>query len=181
MEGRMKLVPEPDNVRRAKAGDEAAFEGLLRPLIDPAYRFASVMLRDAHQAEDVVQEAAVKAWRKLDQLRDGYDPRPWFLGIVANECRSLRRSKWWSMVTIADVPRSVEAPDEQVTLGEDLRQALQRLNRQQRAVLTLHYYLDLPLDEVAAITKQSSAAVRSQLYRALHKLRPTLEIDEVLK
>jgi RNA polymerase sigma-70 factor (ECF subfamily) len=181
MEGRMKLAPEPDNVRRAKAGDEAAFETLLRPLIDPAYRFASVMLGDAHQAEDVVQEAAVKAWRKLDQLRDGYDPRPWFLGIVANECRSLRRTKWWSTVMIADVPRSVDAPDDQVARGEDLRRALQRLNRQQRAVLTLHYYLDLPLEEVATITKQSTAAVRSRLYRTLHKLRATLESSEVLK
>ena len=146
----MKPAPDPDLIRTAKAGDEVAFEELLRPLIDPAYRFACVMLSDPAAAEDVVQEAAVKAWRKLDQLRDGYDPQPWFLGIVANQCRSLRR-------------------------------AVQRLNPRDRAVITLHYFLDLPLEDVAAATRQSVAAVRSQVYRALHKMRPSLEIPEVLR
>jgi hypothetical protein len=56
----MKPAPDPDLVRTAKAGDEAAFEQLLRPLIDPAYRFACVMLNDPSAAEDVVQEAATR-------------------------------------------------------------------------------------------------------------------------
>jgi RNA polymerase sigma-70 factor (ECF subfamily) len=174
----MKPAPDPDTVRSAKAGDEVAFERLLRPLIDPAYRFACVMLNDPDEAEDVVQEAAVKAWRKLDQLREGYDPQPWFLGIVANQCRSLRRTRWWSTLRSAEVPGTIDAPDDRVARSEDLRRAIARLNRRQRAVLTLHYYLDLSLEEVAVITEQSVAAVRSQLYRALGKMRPYLEISE---
>jgi len=177
----MKPAPDPDGVRSAKAGDQAAFERLLSPLIDPAYRFACVMLSDPNAAEDVIQEAAVRAWRKLDQLRDGYDPQPWFLGIVANQCRSLRRTKWWSTVKVADLSGTKDAPDEQVTRSVDLRRAIDRLNRQQRAALTLHYYLDLPLEDVATVTKQSLAAVRSQLYRALRKMRPDLEIPEALQ
>lgn len=177
----MKPAPDPDDLRSAKAGDEAAFERLLRPLIDPAYRFACVMLHDPDEAEDVVQEAALKAWRKLAQLRDGYDPQPWFLGIVANQCRSLRRSRWWSTLKGAEVRGMVDAADERVARGEDLRRAIARLNPKQRAVLTLHYYLDLPLEEVATITEQSPSAVRSQLYRALGKMRPYLEISEALQ
>ncbi len=174
----MKPAPDPDAVRDAKAGDEAAFERLLRPMIEPAYRFACVMLSDSSEAEDVVQEAAVKAWRKLGQLRDGYDPQPWFLGIVANQCRSLRRSRWWATLKSAAMPGMVEAADEQVTRGEDLRRAIGRLNPKQRAVVTLHYYLDLPLEDVATITRQSLSAVRSQLYRALDRMRPQLELSE---
>lgn len=174
----MKPAPDPDAVRNAKAGDEAAFEGLLRPMIDPAYRFACVMLNDSGEAEDVVQEAAVKAWRKLSQLRDGYDPQPWFLGIVANQCRSLRRSRWWSTLKSPALGGDVEPADERVARGEDLRTAIARLNPKQRAVVTLHYYLDLPLDDVASITRQSLSAVRSQLYRALDRMRPYLEISE---
>lgn len=174
----MKPAPDPDAVRNAKAGDEAAFEGLLRSMIDPAYRFACVMLNDSGEAEDVVQEAAVKAWRKLSQLRDGYDPQPWFLGIVANQCRSLRRSRWWSTLKSPAVAGAIEPADERVARGEDLRRAIARLNAKQRAVVTLHYYLDLPLDEVATITRQSLSAVRSQLYRALDRMRPSLEISE---
>jgi len=176
----MKPAADPDGLRRAKAGDETAFEQLLRPLIDPAYRFACVMLNDPDEAEDVVQEAAVKAWRKLDQLRDGYDVRPWFLGIIANHCRTLLRTRWWSTVKVIEIQGTVDAPDELVVRREDLRRAIGRLNRRQRTVLTLHYYVDLPLEEVAAITKQSLAAVRSQIYRALQKLRRNLEITERL-
>ena len=177
----MKPAPDPDLVRTAKAGDEAAFEQLLRPLIDPAYRFACVMLNDPGAAEDVVQEAAVKAWRKLDQLRDGYDPQPWFLGIVANQSRSLRRTRWWSTTKLADVPGTVESTDERIARDEDLRRTIQRLRPRDRAVVTLHYFLDLSLEDVAATTGQSVAAVRSRLYRALHSMRPSLEVPEKLR
>jgi RNA polymerase sigma-70 factor, ECF subfamily len=177
----MKPAPDPDLVRTAKAGDEAAFEQLLRPLIDPAYRFACIMLNDPNAAEDVVQEASVRAWRKLEQLRDGFDPQPWFLGIVANQCRSLRRTRWWWTAKVADVPGTIETTDERIVRDQDLRNAILQLRPRDRAIVTLHYFLDLPLEEVAAVTQQSVAAVRSQLYRALHKMRPTLEIPEALR
>ena len=56
------------------------------------------MLHDPHTAEDVVQEASLKAWRKLDQVRPGRRLKPWFLAIVANECREVRRGRWWSVL-----------------------------------------------------------------------------------
>lgn len=84
-------------VQEAKSGDTTAFEILLDPLLESGYRLACGMLHDHYAAEDAVQEAALKAWRKLRQLRDGTEMRPWFLGIVANECRSTRRSRWWSL------------------------------------------------------------------------------------
>lgn len=177
----MKPAPGPDLIRSAKAGDEAAFEQLLRPLIDPAYRFACVMLSDPDAAQDVVQEAAVKAWRKLNQLRDGSDPKPWFLGIVANQCRSLRRTRWWSTIKSAAIPGMVDTSDERIARDLDLRNAISRLRPLERIVVTLHYFLDLSLEDVAVTTRQTVAAVKSQLYRALHKMRPGLEIPEVLR
>ena len=123
----------------------------------------------------------MKAWRKLDQLRDGYDPQPWFLGIVANQCRSLRRTRWWSTTRLADVPGTVDSADEEIARDVDLRRAIQRLRARDRAVVTLHYFLDLSLEDVAATTRQSVAAVRSQLYRALHRMRPSLEVPEGLR
>src|ERR1051326_9386866 len=88
----------------AVAGDAASFSLLIEPLLDPAYRLAAVMLADRTAAEDAVQEAAVKAWRKLRQFRgDASALRPWFLSIVANECRMLRRGRWWSVLKFPDV------------------------------------------------------------------------------
>ena len=139
------------------------------------------MLNDPDAAEDVVQEAAVKAWRKLDQLRDGFDAQPWFLGIVANQCRSLRRTRWWSTARVAEVPGAIDPTDERIARDQDLRSAILRLQPEDRAVLTLHYFLDLPLEEVASTTRQSVAAAKSRLYRALHRMRPSLEIPEVLR
>src|SRR5437762_12520532 len=92
----MEHAADPDLVRAAKRGDEAAFTALLRPLLEPAYRLAAGMLQDRQLAEDAVQEAAVKAWRKINQLREGTEMQPWFLGIVANECRTTRRGRWRS-------------------------------------------------------------------------------------
>jgi len=172
-------VPRNDLVREAKAGDEAAFEGLLRPLIEPAHRLASGMLRDPQAAEDAVQEAAVKAWRKLRDLR-GAQMRPWFLGIVANECRSIRRGRWWSVLKQATPSQSQESADERAVQAVDLRRAIRRLRHAQRLVLILYFYLDMPFEEIAETTGASAAAVKGRLYRAIHQLRPGLEIPETL-
>ena len=90
----MELPTEPELISRAAAGDKHAFEDLLRPVIGPAARLAYGMLQDRAEAEDVVQESAIKAWRKLGNIRPGADFKPWFLGIVANQCRTVRRGSW---------------------------------------------------------------------------------------
>src|SRR5260221_9537209 len=94
----MEATGDPDLIARAREGDKAAFGNLLRPAIEPAARLAYGMLLDRTEAEDVVQEAAIKAWRRLGNLRAGADFAPWFLGIVANQCRTVRRTPWWSVL-----------------------------------------------------------------------------------
>jgi RNA polymerase sigma-70 factor (ECF subfamily) len=165
-------------VRRAKEGDEAAFTSLLRPLLEPAYRLAFGMLQDRALAEDAVQEAALKAWRKIHQLREGFQISPWFYGIVANECRMSRRSPWWSLVKTAAPAGSSIAPDGLGAERIDLRRALKELPLQQRLVVVMYFYLDLPLEEIARITGVSFAAARGRLYRAIEHLRSALGPEE---
>jgi RNA polymerase sigma-70 factor (ECF subfamily) len=125
-----------------------------------------------------VQEASIKAWRKLKQLRgDLTSLRPWFLTIVANECRMARRTRWWSVVRLPDIPRSSE---DRESGSADLRSALLRLSPDERLPLVLHFYLDLPLDEVARILRVSPAAAKSRIYRAAKRLRSDLTLEEVL-
>ncbi|MGA7912915.1 MAG: RNA polymerase sigma factor [Candidatus Dormiibacterota bacterium] len=159
----------------AKAGDDAAFEILLQPLLEPGYRLAGGMLQDHQAAQDAVQEAAFKAWRKLRQLRDGSDMRPWFLGIVANECRSIRRSRWSGVVKLLQPARTESLPADSVLSSIQLRHALQALDEKKRLALVLHWYLDLPLEEIAAITGSSVHAVEGQLQRGIRELRRRLE------
>jgi RNA polymerase sigma-70 factor (ECF subfamily) len=171
------MEQRPQVLSRALEGDSDSFTRLIEPLLDPAYRLAAVMLADRTSAEDAVQEAAVKAWRKLRQFRgDATALRPWFLSIVANECRMLRRGRWWSVLKFPDVRESEPEAPETYT---DLRRALLRLSPDERLPLVLHFYLDLPLDEVARTLGVSSSAAKSRIYRAAKRLRSDLTMEEV--
>src|ERR1700674_1186665 len=162
-------------IKAAKEGDAAAFELLLEPLLGQAYRLACGLLHDHHAAEDAVQEAAFKAWRKLRQLREGSDMRPWFLAIVANECRSATRSRWWSVTRSVLPEPSSGPPDEAVVAGVELRQALRAMDADKRLVLVLHWYLDLPVDEIATIIGISLRGAETRLLRATQELRKRME------
>ncbi len=160
-------------VARAKRGDRAAFDALVGPLIDHAFRFANAMLHDREAAQDVVQEAAIRAWLRLDNLRPDTEIRPWFLGIVRNQCRSTLRGRWWSVIRLADPPPSSgRSFDDHVVAGADLHSALMKLAPEHREVLVLHYYNDLPLQEVSAIAGIPLGTVKSRINRALSALRP---------
>ena len=161
-------------LERSVAGDRAAFERLFRPLYDDAFRLAAAMLSDASLAEDAVQEALLKAWRKLYTFRTGEDVRPWFLTIVANQCRSLRRARWWSVQRVAEVDAPTRTPsreDSGTAERLDLEAALARLPRRARLLLVLRYYLDMSFDDIGAMVGASPSAVKSSTHRALVKLR----------
>jgi RNA polymerase sigma-70 factor, ECF subfamily len=147
-------------------------------LIEPAYRLAFAMLRQREAAEDTVQEATLKAWRRIAQFRDERGGiRAWYLTIVANECRSLRRGRWWSVLRLGDV-RPPRRGDDSALHAAELRQSISRLLPSDRLLLYLFYWLDLPLEEVAAVARISTAAARSRLYRAVRRLRLELDPNE---
>jgi RNA polymerase sigma-70 factor (ECF subfamily) len=174
------MEQRPTAMQRATQGDADSFAMLIDPLLQPAYRLAAVMLSDRMAAEDAVQEAAVKAWRRLSQLRgDESSLRPWFLSIVANECRMTRRRRWWAVVKLAEVQpeRAVGEMSREATT--DLRRALGRLSPDERLPLVLYFYLDLPLDEVARTLGVSPSAAKSRIYRAAKRLRADLTLEEV--
>ncbi len=137
-------------VLAAREGDRLAFDAIVGPLLEPGYRLAFGMLHHREEAEDALQEAALKAWRKLGNLRPGAEMGPWFLGIVANQCRTTRRSRWWVVTKLAHPHAPHPASEAALFAGEDLRQALRHLEPGQRAAVVLHYYLDLPLEAVAS-------------------------------
>jgi RNA polymerase sigma-70 factor, ECF subfamily len=161
---------------------ESTFADLLKPLIEPGFRLALAMLHDAQAAEDAVQEASFTAWRKLGRMRDPGRLRPWFLGVVANKCRNSRRNRWTARVDIG-VPESLSvlSGEEKTLGGADLRRAIARLGHDDRLVIVLYFYLDMPLDEVAAVAGSSAGATRARLYRAVKKLRPDVAIEEALR
>ena len=158
-------------VSRAMDGDRSAFDQLLGPLVSRGFRLAYGMLHDTHAAEDAVQEAAIKAWSKLRNLRPGTEMRPWFLAIVANQCRTIARGRWWSVLRLDEPFGTTRAPDEEVIRGADVRAALRKLSPEHREVLVLHYYLDLPLEEVATIAGIPVGTAKSRMNRGIAAMR----------
>lgn len=125
-------------------------------------------------AADVVQDALLQAWR----TRESYDEsrgsvRTWLLVVVADRCRKhLRRARPVAqLVDVADPAR-----DHDVDL--DLRRAVARLAHRQRLAVELHYVLDLPVAEVAAVMGCSPGTVKSTLSDARGRLRVLLEVHD---
>jgi RNA polymerase sigma-70 factor (ECF subfamily) len=159
-------------VTRSSAGD-VDFDALVGPHLEAGYRTALAILRDPDEAHDAVQEAAFKAWRRLPQLNEAGSARAWFLAIVANQCRSMRRTRWWSVIRVPEIRRA--EPDTAID-PTDIERAVARLGREDRLALFLHFYLDLPLEEVGAVLGLTAAGAKTRVYRAAKKLRPDLEM-----
>src|SRR5215813_682058 len=176
---RVPFATDEALIEDAREGDRLAFETLIQPLISPAYRLALVMVRDPSQAEDCVQEAALRAWRARSQLRGGAEGlRPWFLAIVANECRNWLRGRWIRVLRRDLPPLATESgpTEDRLVQSEDLRRALRA---EERAALLLRYGLGLEVEAVAAALGVRQGAARSRIHRALRRLRPHLVVKEV--
>jgi DNA-directed RNA polymerase specialized sigma24 family protein len=101
------------------------------------------------------------------------------MGIVANQCREVRRGKWWTLIRLPDVIAS-QSPDEAAWLeGDQLRRAVEKLPFGERAAILLHFHLDMPLDEVSLALGISVAGVKTRINRALKRLRPAMGVTEV--
>ena len=167
-------------IAAARMGDRAAFSDLITDDYPVAFRLAFALLQDPAEAEDAIQEAAFKAWRHIGQLRTGASFRPWFLGIVANQCRTSARGRWRSVIRVADVrPVPQDVPPDDLASYE-LRNALKRLTHNERLVLLLRYYLDLSYEDIGIQLRVSPKAARTRTERALRRLKPLVRMQEVI-
>jgi RNA polymerase sigma-70 factor (ECF subfamily) len=172
---------DSDLIARARRGHTDAFGDLLRPILIQGCRLAHSLLGDWEESENVVQEAAVKAWRAFPRLPEAsHDLRPWFLAIVANQARSVRRQRAFGTMTVGSAGSrqpgvaSTDGTDDDLL---DLRRAVAALNETQRTLLFSHYCLELPLEEAAQVAGFSPAAAKSELYRSLRAIRLALGVS----
>jgi RNA polymerase sigma-70 factor (ECF subfamily) len=165
---------EQELIRKARSGDKLAYEQLLRPSLPPAARLARALLGGPDEAQDAVQEAAIRGWRKLANLRDGASFQPWFLGIVVRQARSTQREPWWRVIRLPDLSSAGSGAEDKSLQGEDLRRAIAKLPASQREAVLMHFYLDQRIQDVATSLGLSQAAVKSRINRALRQLRASV-------
>lgn len=174
-------ISDAEAVARVRAGDSGAYGELVRAHAGVALRVA-VFLGAGADAEDVVQESLVKAYRALGGFRDDAPFRPWLLRIVANETRNVQRSakRRGATEAAAVLPEPVVDPElsaEARARRAELLSALRVLPEPYRLVVTCRYLLDLDERETATVLGWPRGTVKSRLSRALRKLRTSLETD----
>jgi RNA polymerase sigma factor (sigma-70 family) len=172
---------ESSLVVAAQAGETASFETLVRRHIDRLYGAARLMLRDTDLAEDAVQRALVRAWRDLPALRDPARFEAWLQKLLVRSCydEARRKRRWLGEVRLIDrVTEHIENEERAIEERDQIERAFRTLSPEHRAVLVLHFYLDLPPTEIAGRLNLPAGTARSRLHYALSALRGALEAQE---
>jgi RNA polymerase sigma factor (sigma-70 family) len=169
-----------DLVARAQHGDHDAFALLVRPHLDRLHGLAGLLVRDSGRAEDALQEAMLRAWRDLAKLRDPDRFAAWLRRLVVNashdEGRRLRRRRGEQSLEPYHEPGTGGGIAELVDRDE-ITQAFNRLNQDERTVIALRYYLDLSSAEAAASLGIREVTYRSRLHRALRVMKAALAAE----
>ena len=167
-------------VVRAQHGDEEAFASLAVAVGGRLHAVAHRILRDIELAEDATQQALLTIWRDLPQLRDPARFDAWSYRLLVRACYAeSRRIRVWApnlRLLPVDGPAAAEGLSAVVD-RDQLERGFRRLSIDHRAVVVLHHYVDLPLDQVAEILGVPIGTVRSRLFHAMRGLRAALEAD----
>ena len=170
-------------VERARAGDLDAFTELVEAYGPRLVGIANLILRDAERAQDAVQDALLMGWRDIRALREPDAFEAWLRRLTVRACyaaaRKERRRDAVELHVTPDPARS-SLPDTTAELADRdwLYSVLGRLAIDQRVVLVLHYYLDLPVNEVAEILDIPYGTAASRLHRGLESMRRSMRVDD---
>jgi RNA polymerase sigma-70 factor (ECF subfamily) len=176
-------LDEQELIAKAKRGNVGAFEELVRMHQRSAVRVAYLVSGDVDAAEDVAQEAFVKAYRALSRFRQGLPFRPWLLRIVRNEALNQRRRRGrqerLSLRLSADPVSggAAQSPEATVVAGithEVVLAAVERLPERARQVVELRYLAGLSEEETATTLGVPVGTVKSRTSRALRALERAL-------
>lgn len=167
-------------IERTLAGDTDAFAVLVGRHRERAARYATRMLGSREEAEDVVQETFLRAYRALARCEDREKFGSWLFSILVNRCRTAgartgRREK----TVVADeetvLQASVDHPAERVAWREEIDRALEQLDDAQREAFLLKHVEDLSYEEIAALTGVGISALKMRVKRACDRLRGLLQ------
>lgn len=176
-------LDETELIARARNGNLDAFAELVRAHQHMALRVAVLVVGDISEAEDVTQEAFIKAHRNLHRFTDGLSFQPWLLAIVRNEARNRRRgagrrARW--ELEVANDPVSGNAapsPEAAVVADEQRRRllaAVERLPHRYRTVVGCRYLLEMSEADTATVLDIPTGTVKSRAARGLARLREML-------
>ncbi len=168
-------------VVRAQAGDREAFSAIVDAIGGRLHAIAFSVLRDRDLAGDAAQQTLLTAWQELPRLRDPDRFEAWACRILVRNCHAEnRKGRRWLPATSPPPGHEPTAPDETATViqRDRLERAFRQLNVDQRLVVVLSYYLDLPPAVIADHLDIPVGTVHSRLHRALRAMHAAIDADE---
>ena len=172
-----------DLVIKAAAGDHDAFSELASEAITGLYGIASLILRDEELAKDAVQNALFAAWRDVRGLRDPDRFEAWLRRLTVRACyraakTERRRAAVEQEFLPLHDPAALDDDHRLLAVRDELDRAFRRLSAQERAVIVLHYYLDLSTSDAAESLGIPIGTMKSRLSRATQAMRAVIEAQE---
>lgn len=177
----------------ASMGDRSKFEGLVAPLLDSMYRTALRMTKNTDDAEDLVQETCLKAFRYFDRFEEGSNLRAWLFKILTNlfinryrkQAKEPTRVEYdesedfylWSQMVKAGAVSEHHGPEKDLfdrMLGSDVTQAIDELPEDFRIVVVMAFIEGLSYEEIAAALDVPMGTVKSRLHRGRKMLQKSL-------
>jgi RNA polymerase sigma-70 factor (ECF subfamily) len=169
-------------VERGRKGDDSSLTALVHRHHGAAYRLARSMTKDDDAAQDVVQDAFLKAFRALDGFRGDASFRTWLLTITANEARgALRRSvrlRVTGLDDIAPVASGAVSPADAAVRADEstrARRMLETLPEKQRLSIALRIDEGLSFREIGEVIGSSEGAARVNYFHGIRRLRELME------
>lgn len=178
---------ERELVLAAKRGDETAFARLIEAEAPRAYRAVLAVVRSPEDAQEVIQDASVRAWRQIGSLRDEDRWPAWYRRIAVRQAidaagrrKNRIREIDMDLIETGSLNASPAAVDPSGDWDENLSvmAALGRLSPDDRAILGLRYGSDLEVPDVAAALGVPLGTAKSRLHRAIARLAAELEVDD---
>lgn len=171
-----------DIIQQIVDGDESGWSQLIEKHQEAVFRLVYLILGDADDAQDVTQEAFIRAYNNINRFDPDRPLRPWLYRIASrlayNHHRSLGR-RWAALKRFGRIkPEESEHPEAlsiQQMEAQTLREAVARLKRQDQEVLFLRYFLDLSIDETAESLDLPVGTVKSRQSRALDRLKGVIQ------
>jgi RNA polymerase sigma-70 factor (ECF subfamily) len=173
---------EQKTIRKAAAGDRAAFRELVLEHSHAMFRLAWRLSSDESAAEDIVQEAFIKAWRKIGSFRMEASFKSWLHRITVNTAmdylrKQSRRKKfeteepeWEPGLTSAEMP----SHDTQIDIRKQTEAAMMDLSEIERSALMLKHFEGHSINEIALILEITTGACKQAIFRAVKKMRIAL-------
>ena len=157
-----------DLVKRSKKGDKEAFAQLIDQNRQMLYNTALLVLRQEDDALDALQDAILACWENLPSLRKDRYFKTWLVKILLNKCRDVQRGKS-HFAYVEELPESGDEPDWDTSM--DVRRTMDKLGENDQLLLSLFYYDDFSVRQIADALSLSEGAVRTRLPRSRERFK----------